>query len=490
MKVYLETLGCQMNRLDSELARGILHTHGHEMTDQMREAEVLLFNTCSVRDHAEQKVLSRLGAEDVRERQGKKRIVGVLGCMAQRSAKKLMGRFPCVNFLCGPTQLDRLGELIDQAAAGKRTAATDPPRGESEKRGQVPFSALGGFRMPGPPVGAQKQKKVPDPFFRKDERLDAMDLSRDPKDGAETSRAFVRVMRGCDRFCSYCIVPYVRGPEHSRSPDAIAEEVRRLVDAGRTEITLLGQTVNRYRHESGETTTRFSDLLARLSPTDGLRRLRFVTSHPLDFTRDLLEAMRDLPNVCEYIHCPAQSGSDAVLKRMNRGYTRAMYDEMIAEARQIVPDAVFVGDFIVGFPGETQEDHAASVDLIGATGYRNSFIFQYSPRPGTTAAKRFADDVPTPTKRKRNNELLAIQKDVGLAHHRTYVGKTMEVLVAGLSPRWDKQPEPARADCVQLTGRTQGDHVVIFDGTEAMIGQYIDVEILNAGDLTLSGRTV
>jgi tRNA-2-methylthio-N6-dimethylallyladenosine synthase len=295
-------------------------------------------------------------------------------------------------------------------------------------------------------------------------------------------------MRGCNKFCSYCIVPFVRGPERSRDPDQIFQEVHRLVDAGRSEITLLGQTVNSYRFRTGERTVRFSDLLERLSGVAGLRRLRFVTSHPVDFGDDILEAIRDLPPLCEYIHLPAQSGSDPVLKRMRRRYTRGQYDDLVDRARAIVPGVVLAGDFIVGFPGEGEQDHVASADLIRRSGYKNSFIFKYSPRPGTWAGEHLKDDVPTEVKKRRNNELLTVQGEVGLEHHQAYVTRTVEILVEGPSPRVDKQAAKPTPGAMQLVGRTRGDHIVVFDAPENLIGQYVDVRITAATALTLFGE--
>jgi len=454
MKIYLETMGCQMNRLDSELVAGALREAGHELVEDRSAAEVVLYNTCSVRRHAEQKVLSRLGADAQRKNSRRPRlIVGVLGCMAQRMGEQLRRKHPHVDIVCGPGRLCALAGMIDQAAAGKASVALDPSRKE--------------------PRDAEA-----------DAEMERMDLDRRP-DRAGGAQAYVRVMRGCDRFCTYCIVPLVRGPERSRDPAHIVQEARRLVEAGKTEITLLGQTVNSYRHQAGETTVRFSDLLERVAAVPGLRRLRFVTSHPVDFTDDILEAMRDLPNVCRYVHCPAQSGSDAVLKRMNRGYARAQYDDFVGRARQTVPGVVLAGDFIVGFPGESEADHQASAELIRRSGYKNSFIFKYSPRPGTPAANRFDDDVPADVKKRRNNDLLAVQEQVGLAHHRALVGGRMEVLVEGVSPRAGKQPGKPAPGCTQLVGRTRGDHIVVFDGPESLIGRYVTVAVTDATSLTL-----
>lgn len=454
MKIYLETLGCQMNRLDSELIVGLLRNAGHEIVQQRRSADVVLYNTCSVRQHAENKVYSRLGADALRK-QSRRILVGVLGCMAQREGQDLAKRYSAVDLLCAPGQLHELPTLLAEAEAGRKAVALDPDR-KTKPNEQALAS------------------------------LEAVDLSRDPAQTPSLTQAFVRVMRGCDRFCTYCIVPYVRGAERSRTPEDIELEVKKLLDSGRAEITLLGQTVNRYRYEHGETTTRFADLLGRLSPLPGLRRLRFVTSHPVDFHRDLLLAMRDLPNVCPYIHVPAQSGSDAMLQRMNRGYTRREYDDLVAAARDIVPGVVLVSDFIVGFPGETDTDHAASVDLIHRSGFKNSFLFKYSPRPGTIAAKRYEDDVPDNVKRQRHQELLQAQKAAGLAHHRQYVGRTLEVLVAGKSAQ--EMKHPTGGSVCQLQGRTRGDHIVVFDGPTSLIDTYADIAIQDASDLTLFGR--
>jgi len=458
MKVYLETIGCQMNRLDSELVAGLLRACGHEIVPDRREADVVLYNTCSVRQHAEDKVYSRLGADGRRKSTHRpKLIIGVLGCMAQREGQNLRRRCPQVDIVCAPGQLVHLPELIASAAEGRPAVALDPPRKS---------------RRAGPPVGD----------------IDALDLGRDPQATPTPFQAYVRVMRGCDKFCSFCVVPFVRGPEASRDPTHVVEEARRLVDAGRSEITLLGQTVNSYRWRAGELEVRFSDLLGRLAGIAGLRRLRFITSHPIDFGDDILEAMRDLECVCEYIHCPAQSGSDAVLKRMNRRYTRAEYDCLVDRAQDIVPGVVLAGDFIAGFPGETEDDHAASAELIRRCGYKNSFIFKYSPRPGTAAARRFRDDVPQAVKKRRNNELLAVQSEVGLAHHSAYVGRRVEVLVEGPSKRADKQAAPPSPESMQLTGRTRWDHIAVFDGPEGLAGRYVYVDVTGATDLVLVGR--
>ncbi len=459
MKVYLETMGCQMNRLDSELVEAQLRRAGHELTGDRKAADVVLYNTCSVRRHAEEKVCSRLGADSRRKRHHRPRLIlGVLGCMAQREGEALRRRFPEVDVVCAPGQLGRLVELLDRAASGTPAVALDPPRGAD-----------------GP--------AAPDD-------LDRLDLARDVRHTTTPRQAYVRVMKGCDNFCTYCIVPFVRGAERSRDPRRVVEEVARLAAAGRSEITLLGQAVNRYRWTGGRREVGFGELLERVAAVEGLRRLRFVTSHPLGLSDDVLRAMRDLPNVCEYLHCPPQSGSDAVLRRMKRGYTRGDYDALVDRAREIVPGVVLAGDFIAGFPGETEADHAASADLIRRSGFKNSFLFKYSPRPGTFAARNFPDDVPEAVKRRRHGELLAVQQEVGLAHHRAYVGQGVEVLVEGPSVRADKQPAPPTPAATQLVGRTRGDHIVHFVGPRRLAGRYVPVRVTGATALALLGELV
>ncbi|NBB94634.1 MAG: tRNA (N6-isopentenyl adenosine(37)-C2)-methylthiotransferase MiaB [Planctomycetes bacterium] len=465
MRTYLETLGCQMNKLDSELVVGMLRESEHTFVDDPKQAELVIYNTCSVREHAEDKVLSRLGWHDKRQADGAAAVVGVIGCMAQRMGGELTQRFASVDFVCGPGQIHRLPDLIDAALDGRKPVALDPARSE--------------------PRDAAAEAGV----NRLDVSRRANALADEPALATLCdAQAYVRVARGCNQFCSYCIVPFVRGPERSRPPQAITEEVRKLLDAGITDVTLLGQTVNSYRHaEPNGPTTRFADLLAHLSCLPGLRRLRFVTSHPAGFTRDVLEAIRGLPNVCEYIHCPAQHGSDSQLQAMNRGYSRAEYDDFVAMAREVVPEVVLASDFIVGFPGEREADHQQSTELIRQAGFKNSFIFKYSPRPGTMAERTYADDIPDDVKKRRNAELLAVQNAASLAHHEGYVGREMEIIVTGPSARHDKQATPPTPQRMQLMGRSRGDHIVIVDGPERLIGQYVDVTVTGANDRSLFG---
>ncbi len=456
MKVYLETLGCQMNVLDSELAASLLRQQGMVLTDDPRAADVLLYNTCSVRQHAEDKVHSRLGWACQRKAAGRRIAIGVLGCMAQRLGERLCRRHPGVDLLCGPGQLHRLPEMLRAArASGHRPqVALDPPRPRRAPSGD-------------------------------DAALEALDLSHRPGPGALPGQAYVRIMRGCDRFCSYCVVPQVRGPERSRPPDNVLQEVRRLVGEGVTQVTLLGQTVNAYAWRGGGRTVRLADLLERLEGVAGLRRVRFVTSYPGRFDPAVLQALRDLPKVCEYLHLPAQSGSDRVLRAMNRRYSRREYDELIDRAREVVPGVGIASDFIVGFPTEGDDDHAASADLIRRSGFKNSYIFKYSPRPGTSAGSRLDDDVPEGVKSHRHGELLGVQGQVSLAGNREWIGRTVEVLVEGPSPAARRR---GGGDVVQLTGRTRTDHIAVFDGPRSLAGRYLPVEVTGATPLALLAR--
>ena len=501
MKVYLETMGCQMNVLDSELVGSLLAREGFELVADARAAEVLLYNTCSVRQHAEDKAHSRLGWACQRKRAGRGLVVGVLGCMAQRLGAELLRRHPGLDIVCGPARLEALPELIRAAAAGRQAQlVVDLPRAARVAQASQPVQGQAAQAFQ--PVPAQLGKAVPPEPAQPGKALPpGIDCLRDASRTHLPGQAFVRIQRGCDKFCTYCVVPFVRGSEQSRPPGVVVEEVRRLVDGGITQVTLLGQTVNSYHADDGGRTVGLADLLERLDAVPGLRRLRFVTSYPAGFDVRILEAMRDLKTACPALHVPAQSGSDRVLRGMNRRYRVAEYDELVSRARQIVPGIALAGDFIVGFPGESEEDHAASAELIRRTRYRNAFIFKYSPRPGTTADKRLADDVPEDVKRRRNQELLGIQNAISLADNRRLVGQRPEVLVEGPSPRASRQPREFAPGQVQgtpnainrvwgpqLVGRTRTDHIVVFDAPPELVGQYINVQIADATTLALVGE--
>lgn len=457
-KLYIETVGCQMNMLDSELVVAALRQEGYELVSSPGEADTILFNTCSVRQHAEDKIYSALGRLKHAKSERRGRIIGVLGCMAQKDQQQIFSRAPFVDLVVGPGQLHQLPSLIKAIEAGEGPQLEVSLDRKSGSRAEIERS------------------------------FESYDPLRDPEMRPSPYQAYVRIMIGCDKFCTYCIVPSVRGPEQSRPPEHIEAEVRRLAEEGCREITLLGQTVNSYKYKQGEQTVRMSDLLERLSAIEGIARIKFVTNYPKDMTRDLLEAVRDLPKVCEYLHVPAQSGSNAVLKRMKRGYTIEDYREMHALIREIVPTAAVTSDFIVGFCGETEEDFQQSVELVRECRFKNSFIFKYSPRTGTKSDALYADDVPEEVKKIRNNELLAAQNEICHELNTPFVGRQVEVLVEG--PSKVSQRQGADSPVLQLTGRTTCDRIVVFDGTRRQIGQLLPIQIVSANAFTLFGTIV
>lgn len=474
-RVYLETMGCQMNVLDSELVMGRLREMGYAAVAAPADADVVLINTCSVRQHAEDKVWSRLGEVKRLKRRRPEMIIGVIGCMAARDRQGLLERAPHVDVICGPTELNKVPGMIASVT-------------ESRSR-QVAVQTEMSRRLP---VLERSQEF---------DTLEALDLSRTPAPGQSTLQAYIRVQRGCDKFCTFCVVPFTRGRERCRPPGHIVREARALADGGCVEITLLGQTVNSYAYDEDGKPVRFADLLARVADVDGIERARFVTSYPGDFSDDIFDVMREHPRVCEYLHIPAQSGSDDVLRRMKRQYTVAQYDELIGRARERVPGISLAGDFIVGFSGETDEDFRRTVELVERTQYKNIFCFKYSERPGTAADRNLPDDIPEATKRARNVELLAVQEAISLASNRRLIGETMEVLVEGPSKAARKATrhngvgggngkpcdESSTSGSLQLMGRTRGDQIVVFEGNPSMIGSVRQVKIAGATPLTLCG---
>ena len=502
-RLYIETVGCQMNVLDSELVAAALIEAGYEPVQSARQADVILFNTCSVRQHAEDKIYSALGRlKNVKvHRPGT--IIGVLGCMAQKDKERIFHRAPHVDLVVGPGQLRQIPAILEQLSS--RPAILPSPDQPTMLR-MVPVGArtgTGGARpetLPSPDqpsVGARRgaggegrilevsldrkagtRSSVSDSFQK-------FDPHRTAAVRAVPHQALVRIMFGCDKFCSYCIVPSVRGPEQSRPADEIVEEVRRLAFDGCLEVTLIGQTVNSYTDNANGRTTRLSDLLARLHEIGGIKRLKFVTNYPKHMTDDLLTAVLDLPKVSPYLHVPAQSGSNEVLNRMKRGYTVEEYGEMLARIRETIPGAAVTSDFIVGFCGETEDDFQKTVELVRRGRFKNSFIFKYSPRPGTKAAELYEDDVPEAVKRRRNNELLAIQNEVSLEENQPLLGRTVEILVEG--PSKVSRKNTADDSTVQLVGRTVCDRIVVFDGPRELTGKIIPLKIEKVDAFTLVG---
>jgi len=457
---FIQTVGCQMNILDSELVAAELLRAGHEQVDAIGRADTILLNTCSVRQHAEDKIYSLLGRLKELKQERPELIVGVLGCMAQKDRHEIFRRAPHVDLVVGPGQLGRLPALIERIAAGGGPQL------------KISLDRIGSDR-------ASVQRS----FIQF-----APDRTAVPRPAPH--QAMVRIMFGCDKFCTYCVVPRVRGPEQSRPAAEILDEVRRLAAGVCLEVTLLGQTVNSYRDSSGPRTIELADLLHKLHDIEGIRRLRFVTNHPKHITTALLQAMRDLPKVSPYLHVPAQSGSNAILERMKRGYTVEFYREMLARIREMLPHGAVTSDFIVGFCGETEDDFRQTADLVRDARFKNSFIFKYSGRPGTKADELYVDDVPEAVKRRRNNELLAIQNAISLEDNQPFLGRTVEILVEGPSKvakkrgsRGDSRSNDGRS--VQLVGRTTCDRIVVFEGSTDLVGRILPITIEKIDAFTL-----
>lgn len=459
MKFFIKVFGCQMNKLDTTLVCSALEEAGFKLSESVKDADVVLINTCSVREHAEQRVFSHLGHLKHIKNNKPEMIVGVFGCMAQRLGEKLL-EHEAVNIVCGPAQIPQLADLIKEAVTQKKKelAVTEKirrPVSQSENDNLEKFETA--FSI--------EDKQIP-------------------------SQSFVRVMRGCNNFCSYCIVPYVRGPEVSRPPEAILEQIKKLSDRGVKQVTLLGQTVNSYQFKANGKTWSLADLLKKASDIEGIEWLKFVTSYPSEeFFDDIMHVIADSEKVCNYLHMPAQSGSDKILEVMNRNYSSAWYLELLERARAIVPDIAIAGDFIVGFPGETDEDFQATVDLVRKAEYKNAFIFKYSPRPGTLADNRLQDTVPAEVKQKRIVELLAEQEKVSEKLSRCFSGKQLKILVEGLSKKSHVNIDDSRG-YRQLVGRTSGDWIVVFDGPENLTGQFAEVKITDVSPLTLFGTLI
>jgi tRNA-2-methylthio-N6-dimethylallyladenosine synthase len=454
--LYVETVGCQMNVLDSEMLVASLRRHGYELVTDVHEADTILLNTCSVREHAEEKTYSTLGKLKRWKQAHPQNVIGVVGCMAQKDQQKIFERAPYVDLIIGPGQLQRVAELVESVRSGQ---------------GRQVAISLG--RREGTREDIERSHETFDPL-------------RDPEMRPTPSQAYLRIQIGCDKFCTYCVVPMTRGPEQCRAPAQILEEAAILAGQGCVEITLLGQTVNSYQYVSGGTTTRLPDLLARLQNVSGIRRWKFVTNYPRDMDRELLAAVRDLPGVAPYLHIPAQSGSDAVLRRMKRGYTAEQYREMMARIRELLPLAAISSDFIVGFCGETEADFQQTMALTRECRFKNSFIFKYSVRPGTKAAERLPDDVPADVKQRRNQELLALQDAISAEDNQQFIGQTVEVLVEGPSKRARRQA--GDSSTIQLTGRTPCDRIVVFDGESRLTGHFLPVVIYDASSHTLFGQ--
>jgi tRNA-2-methylthio-N6-dimethylallyladenosine synthase len=428
MRVYLETYGCQMNVADSELMLGVLGRAGYQQTDRPEGADVMLVNTCAVRDNAEQRVIGRMGELQRHKRPGT--VLGVVGCMAQRLGPLLLEQVPKVDLVVGPDGYRNLPELIGHARAGDRVSDT-------EFRGWEHYEDVPAVRVPGP-------------------------------------TQFVTVQRGCDYRCTFCVVPYTRGPERSRSLAAVVEEVRRLAEAGTGEVTLLGQTVNSWTDGTHD----FGDLLRAVGAVDGIRRVRFTSPYPTDFTESVIAAMAETEAVCEHVHLPVQSGSNAVLRRMLRRYTRERYLEVVARLRAAMPDITFSTDIIVGFPGETDAQFQETLDLVPEAGFDDAYTFKYSVRDGTPAVKLPAH-VPDEVASERLARLIDAVRTQTRARNSTRVGTVHEVLVE----------RPARRGGMML-GRTRGNHLVLLNLEPGTIGEYHAVRLSGTTGSTFTGAVV
>lgn len=434
-KLFIETYGCQMNVADSEVIAAILATAGYKVIDNMEDADAILLNTCSIRDNAEQKILSRLQFyNSLKRKKGRKNlIVGVVGCMAERVKDTLIKDYG-VDLVAGPDSYLDLPQMFASVEMGEKAINVELSRTETY-RDIIPLKITGNIVS-----------------------------------------GFVSIMRGCNNFCSYCIVPYTRGRERSREAQSILNEVRDLRDRGYKEVTLLGQNVNSYNYvdEDGNSVT-FPQLLAMVAEEVPGMRVRFTTSHPKDMSDDIINVIAAYPNVCKHIHLPVQSGSNSVLKAMNRKYTREWYLDRIAAIRRVIPDCGISSDLFTGFHGETEEDFLETLSLMKEAKLDASFMFKYSERPGTLAAKTMPDNVPEDVKIDRLNRMIELQNELSAESNRRDIGKTFEVLVEGVSKRSKEQ----------MVGRTQQNKTCVFPRGDFRIGDFVNVKVVDSSSATL-----
>jgi tRNA-2-methylthio-N6-dimethylallyladenosine synthase len=439
-KVYIETYGCQMNVNDSEVVMAILKEQGYDNTPQMAEADLILINTCSIRDNAEQRVRGRLDVFRKLKKSNPGILIGVLGCMAERLKEKLLEEEKIVDIVVGPDAYRDLPKLVQQAGTGQKAINVLLSREET-------YADIS-------PV-----------------RYDSNGIS-----------AFVSIMRGCNNMCAYCVVPYTRGGERSRDPQTILREIQELIDAGYREVTLLGQNVDSYHWKESDTcnSINFAQLLAMVAQLDTRLRVRFSTSHPKDMTDEVLHTMARYPNICKCIHLPAQSGSTRILESMKREYSREWYLSRIKAIRTIMPECAITTDIIAGYCSETEEDHQETLSLMKEVGYDFAFMFKYSERPKTYAQRHFADDVPDEIKSRRLQEIIDLQNELSAASKKSDLGKTYEVLIEGLSKKSKNE----------FFGRTSQNKVVVFPSNGYKIGDYVNVIIEDCTSATLKGRVI
>ena len=437
-RVYIETYGCQMNVADSEVVASIMQMDGFHLTEDPELADAIFLNTCSVRDNAEQKVLNRIAYyHSIRRKKRRRIIIGVLGCMAERAKGELIEKHH-VDLVVGPDSYLDLPNLVGAVERGEKAINVQLSTTETYK--DVLPLKIGGLNLSG----------------------------------------FVSIMRGCNNFCSYCIVPYTRGRERSRELESIIREVKDLEEKGYREITLLGQNVNSYRFEGDGQVYDFGDLLEQVALAVPKSRIRFTSPHPKDMDDKAIAVMAKYPNICKHIHLPSQSGNDRILKLMKRNYTREWYLERVAAIRRVMPDCAITSDIFCGFHDESEEDFQDTLSLMREVGYDNAFLFKYSERPGTYAAKYLEDNIPEDVKIRRLEEMIALQTQLSLESNLRDVGKSFEVLIEGFSKRSREQ----------LFGRSQQNKVVVFDKQGYRVGQYVEVRIESATAATLIGKPV
>ncbi len=466
--VQIRTYGCQMNVLDSQIISGLLTEQGYVIVDSEEKADAIIFNTCSVRDLSERKVLGKLGTLTHVRKRRPELVLGVCGCMAELSGDRIIKKNPHVDFVCGTHERQLIPEKLTKAFL-KRIAIAEITKHNAEHLERLQ-SAFSNFKIKQhSPYSLQRgtKSKIKNSIVP-NERVAIRPTSWS---------AFVEIMRGCSNFCSYCVVPYARGPEVSRTPDDIIDEITELVKNGCVEITLLGQNVNSYGVEIDEIKINFAQLLRKINDINGLKWIRFVTSNPQDISDKLISVISECEKVCHQIHFPLQSGSDKILKLMKRKYTRAEYFEKVEKIRKVVPDMAFSGDFIIGFPTETEEDFEETFSAIEQVKFASSFIFKYSVRSGTAAAK-MDDDVSDKVKKLRHKRLLDLQNSVTHNLYKEQIGNVLEVLVEGQSKR---NPEMAQ-------GRTSRYFNVVFPDENAKGGTFAKVKIIRATQLTLYGE--
>ncbi|MBP3455157.1 MAG: tRNA (N6-isopentenyl adenosine(37)-C2)-methylthiotransferase MiaB [Alistipes sp.] len=433
-KLFIETYGCQMNVGDSEIVVSIMQKEGYVYTDRIEQADIILINTCSIRDNAEQRIWGRLSEMRRLRKHKPSLIVGIIGCMAERLKEKLVEGDYGVDVVAGPDAYRDLPSLVREAEAGGKGVNVMLSREET-------YAEIS-------PV-----------------RLDRNGVS-----------AFIAIMRGCNNYCSYCVVPYTRGIERSRDAETIVAEARQLFDNGYREVTLLGQNVNSYR--TGEVD--FPELLRRVAEISPLLRVRFATSHPKDMSDRLLETMASMPNICRAIHLPAQSGASTMLERMNRKYTREWYLDRVAAIRRYMPDCAITTDLIAGFSGETEEEHRQTLSLMREVGYDFAYMFKYSERPGTFAHRHLPDDISEQVKTRRLTEIIDLQNTLSEQSNRRDIGKEFEILVECTSKRSE----------AQLSGRTSQNKMVVFDRGSHSVGDYVKVRITGCSSATLFGEEI